>query len=119
MSSADEGFIGWAKSNQGARLAFRGVMAAARLGGGAVPSMPSRLLDIANQRFPDIVSMGGLTILSNICGNPAVAIPAGTVDGLPVSMQVLARHHADPLLFDVALAVERANPWPLVAPVQP
>jgi aspartyl-tRNA(Asn)/glutamyl-tRNA(Gln) amidotransferase subunit A len=29
---------------------------------------------------------------------------------------VLARHHADELLFDVALAVERARPWPLVAP---
>jgi len=31
-------------------------------------------------------------------------------------MQVLARHHADDLLFDVALAVERERPWPLVAP---
>jgi aspartyl-tRNA(Asn)/glutamyl-tRNA(Gln) amidotransferase subunit A len=31
-------------------------------------------------------------------------------------MQVLARHHADALLFDVALAVERHRPWPLVAP---
>jgi aspartyl-tRNA(Asn)/glutamyl-tRNA(Gln) amidotransferase subunit A len=28
---------------------------------------------------------------------------------------VLARHHADDLLFDVALSVERERPWPLVA----
>ena len=60
--------------------------------------------------------MGGLTIMSNIYGNPAISIPAGTVDDLPVGMQVLTRHHADELLFDVALAVERERPWPLVAP---
>ena len=68
------------------------------------------------ERFPDLVNMGGLTIISNIYGNPAVSIPAGTVDGLPVGMQVLGRHHEDDLLFDVALAVERERPWPLVAP---
>ncbi len=61
--------------------------------------------------------MGCLTIISNIYGNPAVSIPAGTVDGLPVGMQVLGRHHEDALLFDVALAAEREQPWPLVAPV--
>ena len=51
----------------------------------------------------ELLNMGGLTIISNIYGNPAVSIPSGTVDGLPVGMQVLARHHEDALLFDVAL----------------
>ena len=69
-----------------------------------------------SKRFPDLVNMGTLTMISNLYGNPAVSIPAGTVDGLPVGMQVLARHHQDALLFDVALAVEREPPWPLVAP---
>ena len=73
------------------------------------------MLDIASERFPDLVHMGALTIISNIYGNPAVSIPSGFVDGLPVGMQVLTRHHADELLFDVALAVERENPWPKVA----
>jgi aspartyl-tRNA(Asn)/glutamyl-tRNA(Gln) amidotransferase subunit A len=63
-----------------------------------------------------MVNMGGLTIISNVYGNPAVSIPAGTVDGLPVGMQVLGKHHQDELLFDVALSVERNRPWPLVAP---
>ena len=74
------------------------------------------MLGQAATRFPDLVNMGALTIISNIYGNPAVSIPAGTVDGLPVGMQVLAAHHRDGLLFDVALAVERERPWPLVAP---
>jgi aspartyl-tRNA(Asn)/glutamyl-tRNA(Gln) amidotransferase subunit A len=59
--------------------------------------------------------MGALTIISNIYGNPAVSIPGGLLDGLPVGMQVLTRHHADELLFDVALAMEREMPWPKVA----
>lgn len=62
---------------------------------------------------------GALTIPANTTGNPAVAIPIGTVDGLPVSMQVIGHHHAEQLLLDLALSVERARPWPLVAPGAP
>ena len=80
------------------------------------PSLPNTILDFATKRFPDLVNMGALTIISNIYGNPAVSIPAGTIDGLPIGMQVLAPRHHDAALFDVALAVERERPWPLVAP---
>jgi len=62
---------------------------------------------------------GALTIPANTTGNPAVAIPAGVVDGLPVSMQIIGRHHAEQLLLELALAVERQRPWPLVAPGAP
>ena len=62
---------------------------------------------------------GALTIPANTTGNPAVAIPAGLVDGLPVSMQVIGRHHAEQLLLDLALAVELERPWPLVVPGAP
>ena len=54
-----------------------------------------------------------------VVGNPAVSIPAGSFDGLPVGMQVLAPHHHDALLLDLALVVERERPWPLVAPGAP
>ena len=62
---------------------------------------------------------GALTIPANLSGNPAVSIPVGTVDGLPVGMQVIARHHAEELLLDLALLAERERPWPLVAPGSP
>ena len=58
---------------------------------------------------------GALTIPANISGNPACSIPAGFVDGLPVGLQVIGRHHEDALLFDLARIVEREHPWPLVA----
>ena len=77
-------------------------MGGVRLAGAAFPKLPSALLDVASERFPDLVHMGALTIISNIYGNPAVSIPGGFVDGLPIGMQVLTRHHADELLFDVA-----------------
>jgi aspartyl-tRNA(Asn)/glutamyl-tRNA(Gln) amidotransferase subunit A len=62
---------------------------------------------------------GALTIPANICGNPAISIPVAPVDGLPVGMQVIGRHHEDALLLDLALMVERTCPWPLVAPGAP
>ena len=115
-SSDTTSFLDWAKSNAAALYAFRGFLFGTRLASVVAPKLPSALLAYVSRAFPDLVNMGGLTIISNIYGNPAVSIPAGTVDGLPVGMQVLARHHADELLFDVALSVERDRPWPLVAP---
>lgn len=63
------------------------------------------------------INNGALTIPSNIYGNPAVSVPVGAgSDDLPIGLQILAPHHHEPLLLDVALAVERERPWPLVAP---
>ena len=115
-SSSETSFLDWALANPVAKVLFRGVLLGTRVVSAFAPKVPNALLTEASERFPDLVNMGALTIISNIYGNPAVSIPAGTVDGLPVGMQVLARHHEDARLLDVALAVERARPWPLVAP---
>jgi aspartyl-tRNA(Asn)/glutamyl-tRNA(Gln) amidotransferase subunit A len=119
QSSREESFIDWAKASPAATYAFRSVLFGTRLASVVAPKLPTSLIELAVQRFPELVNMGALTIVSNIYGNPAVSIPAGTVNGLPVGMQVLTRHHADELLFDVALAVERERPWPLVSSSAP
>ena len=69
---------------------------------------------------------GALTIPANIVGTPSCSVPVGTLpthDGaspeLPVGMQIMGRHHQDALVLDLALALERARPWPLVAPGAP
>ena len=117
MSNPDESFVDWAKASPvPPATPSAAPWAALRVAAAVAPRLPSVLLAAMAGRFPELVNMGGLTMISNVYGNPAVSIPAGTIDGLPVGMQVLAPHHADALLFDVALAVERERPWPMVAP---
>ena len=115
-SSPTATFLDSAKSSSAARTAFRGLMGGVRIANGAFPKLSNRLIELVVERVPDLVTMGGLTIISNIYGNPAVSIPAGSVDGLPVGLQVLARHHRDAELFDLGYAYEREIGWPLVAP---
>jgi aspartyl-tRNA(Asn)/glutamyl-tRNA(Gln) amidotransferase subunit A len=115
-SSPSLTFVDRAKANAAAKTAFRGLMAAVRVAGGTFPRLSNGLIEAVVQHVPDLVTMGGLTIVSNIYGNPAVSIPAGTVNELPVGMQMLAPHHRDAALFDVAHAYEREIGWPAVAP---
>jgi len=56
---------------------------------------------------------GRLTFPANMYGNPAISIPAGLIDGLPIGLQVVGRHFSEQLLLDLALTVERERPWPL------
>jgi aspartyl-tRNA(Asn)/glutamyl-tRNA(Gln) amidotransferase subunit A len=118
-SAAQAGVVDAALTSRPGQLAFRGLLASVRVAAAAFPRLPARLLELATERFPDLVTMGALTMISNMCGNPAASIPAGLVDGLPVGLQVLAGHHADALLFDLGLAAERTMAWPLVAPDSP
>jgi aspartyl-tRNA(Asn)/glutamyl-tRNA(Gln) amidotransferase subunit A len=63
---------------------------------------------------------GALTIPGSISGYPAISIPAGlSQSGLPIGLQAYARRHEDALLLELALAMERARAWPLVAPDAP
>jgi aspartyl-tRNA(Asn)/glutamyl-tRNA(Gln) amidotransferase subunit A len=61
---------------------------------------------------------GRLTFPANLHGNPAISIPVGTLDGLPIGLQVVGRHFSEPLLLDLALTVERNRPWPLTSLVE-
>lgn len=66
------------------------------------------------------INNGALTIPANIYGNPGISVPIGTAaDGLPVGMQIMAGHHREQWLLDLALLCEREQPWPLVAPGAP
>ena len=59
---------------------------------------------------------GALTIPANISGNPAISVPAGLVDGMPVGVQIIGVQHSDRAILDLAYLWEQHNPWPLTAP---
>ncbi len=84
----------------------------------AFPAHISTNTRVAGQKV-ELGNNGALTIPANISGNPAISIPVEPLDGLPVGMQVIGRHHEDALLLDLAAVVERSCPWPLVAPGAP
>lgn len=84
----------------------------------AFPAEVTMNLQVGDQQV-GVENNGALTIPANIVGNPAVSIPVGTVDGLPVGMQVIGRHLQDALLLDLALTVERERPWAAPAPGTP
>jgi len=102
--------------NPAIAVGLRGVMGGMRVAKGLAPKLPNSTLDFVTSKIPDIVTMGALTIISNVYGNPAVSIPGGLVDGLPVGLQVLAPHHQDGMLLDVALRAESEIGWPRTAP---
>jgi len=47
-----------------------------------------------------------MTVAVSLVGNPAISIPAGESDGLPVGLQLMAPAHADRALLSVAKATE-------------
>jgi aspartyl-tRNA(Asn)/glutamyl-tRNA(Gln) amidotransferase subunit A len=48
------------------------------------------------------------TVTANLAGVPAMSVPIGRVDGLPIGGQLLARHFDEPAMFAAAYALERA-----------
>ncbi|MDX6229900.1 MAG: aspartyl-tRNA(Asn)/glutamyl-tRNA(Gln) amidotransferase subunit, partial [Frankiales bacterium] len=53
------------------------------------------------------------TIPSNLYGGPAMSLPCGLADGLPVGLQIMAPTMRDELLYRVGAAFEAAMPAPV------
>ncbi len=50
-----------------------------------------------------------MTVAANMSGNPAISVPAGTFDGLPVGLQIIAPQGADHQMLAMAKAFEELN----------
>jgi aspartyl-tRNA(Asn)/glutamyl-tRNA(Gln) amidotransferase subunit A len=52
------------------------------------------------------------TIPTNLYGGPAISVPCGLSEGLPVGLQVMAPTMADDRMYRVAAALESVVPAP-------
>lgn len=57
------------------------------------------------------LEMIGNTTAMDITGHPALSIPCGTVDGLPVGLMLVGKHFDESTLYQVASAFEASYDW--------
>lgn len=72
------------------------------------PTSPTVAFKIG-QKINDPLSMyltDIMTVAANISGIPAISVPAGTSDGLPLGLQIMARQNSDRQLLLIAKAFE-------------
>jgi aspartyl-tRNA(Asn)/glutamyl-tRNA(Gln) amidotransferase subunit A len=56
------------------------------------------------------------TIGANLAGLPAISVPCGLVNGLPVGMQIVGAHFAEERILNVAHRYQRDSDWHTRAP---
>ncbi len=75
----------------------------------AAPSAPETAFPLGERlhRHVQMYQSDLCTIPANLAGLPAVSIPCGSVNGLPVGLQLLGRHFGEQTLLNAALACEQ------------
>lgn len=73
------------------------------------PTTPTPAFPIGAVSDPYEMYMSDIfTVTANLAGIPAMSVPAGFVDGLPIGAQLMAPHFGEDTMLGVAYAIERA-----------
>jgi Asp-tRNA(Asn)/Glu-tRNA(Gln) amidotransferase A subunit family amidase len=82
-------------------------------------SATAAFLPVVAGRDASATGPAPFSVLANLCGCPAVSVPAGRDhDGLPVGLQLVGPPGADALLLRLAALLEGARPWPRTSPLR-
>jgi aspartyl-tRNA(Asn)/glutamyl-tRNA(Gln) amidotransferase subunit A len=87
----------------------------------ATPTSPTTAFRLG-EKLADPVQMylaDFFTVSANLAGIPAISVPCGFADGLPVGLQFTAAAWGEGTLFRAAAAYERLTPWSGMAPPVP
>ena len=55
--------------------------------------------------------MIGNTAALDATGHPALSVPCGLAEGLPVGMMLVGRHYAESSIYQAASAFEASGDW--------
>lgn len=84
----------------------------------ATPTSPTTAFPLG-EKLEDPVQMylaDVFTVSANLAGMPAISVPCGMADGLPVGLHLTAPAWQEATLFRAAGAYERLTPWSTLAP---
>lgn len=83
----------------------------------AMPTVPTTAPELPPENSPAEVVMehalGALvnTMQFDMTGHPAMSVPCGMIDGLPVGMMLVARHLDESMIYRAAHAFEQSTDW--------
>jgi aspartyl-tRNA(Asn)/glutamyl-tRNA(Gln) amidotransferase subunit A len=76
----------------------------------AGPTMPTIAFKLGEKSDPLSMYLSDiLTVPANLAGVPAISVPCGIVEGMPVGLQVMGRWFEDERIVDVAYAFEQGE----------
>ena len=75
----------------------------------AGPTMPTVAFRLGEKSDPLSMYLADiLTVPANLAGIPAISVPCGRAEGMPVGLQIMGRQFEDERVIDVAYAYEQA-----------
>lgn len=72
-----------------------------------------------DERTEDIISMYHsdiYTVPANIAGLPAISLPCGLVNNMPVGLQLIGDYFNEDILFNIAYSYEQSTEWHKLSP---
>ena len=63
------------------------------------------------------MQMTYLTVPVNLAGVPAISVPCGFSNGLPLGLQIIGKHYDEATIYKVAHAYEQATDFHTQTPV--
>lgn len=82
------------------------------------PTCPTAAFKIGEKK-EDVMSMylsDIYTVPVNITGMPAISIPCGLADGLPLGLQIMSGYFKEDILFNIAYSFEQSTKWHDIIP---